>query len=79
MNKLHWFLICIDGVGKSQGKWTVNVGNSEKCVSKKCMIDSLNAVHKSRCIDKSDLVVTSVSYLGFMTNYEFNGELDENN
>lgn len=69
--KRHYFLVCIDGVGRSQGKWTITVDNEEKFVSKKCMSDCLIAVSKSRRVDKSELVVTTVSYLGFMTKDEF--------
>ena len=70
--KYHYYLVCVDGVGRNHGKWSVNLKFESMRVNKQAMRECIDAVSKQRSIDKSDLVVTAVSYLGFMTEEEFN-------
>ena len=70
--KKHYYLVAIDGTGKDFGKWSVNLTLDINFVNKKAMKDCLLAVSNQRGIDQNNLVVTSVSYLGEMTEEEWN-------
>lgn len=70
--KLHWYLFSVVGISGAKGNGSATVGIKNSCVTQSVIESVLEEFSKGWGVNKDNLVVTSVSYLGHMTEEEFN-------